>query len=56
MTPEPEAADTAERDAAADRIVPRTRAGDALTELVLPAFELNGEFLAAAETRTRPSG
>ena len=56
MTPEPEAADTAERDAAADRIVPRTRAGDALTELVLPAFELNGEFLAAAETMTRPVG
>jgi DNA-binding MarR family transcriptional regulator len=36
--------------------VPRTPAGDALTELVLPAFELNGEFLAAAETMTRPVG
>ena len=34
----------------------RTAAGDALTELVLPAFELNGEFLAAAETMTRPVG
>ena len=34
----------------------RTPAGDALTELVLPAFELNGEFLAAAETMTRPVG
>lgn len=35
---------------------PRTPAGDALTRLVLPAFELNGEFLAAAETMTRPVG
>ena len=35
---------------------PRTSGGDALTELVLPAFELNGEFLAAAETMTRPVG
>jgi DNA-binding MarR family transcriptional regulator len=34
----------------------RTSGGDALTELVLPAFELNGEFLAAAETMTRPVG
>ncbi len=34
----------------------RTPAGDALTELVLPAFELNGEFLAAAEMMTRPVG
>jgi DNA-binding MarR family transcriptional regulator len=34
----------------------RSAAGDALTELVLPAFELNGEFLAAAETMTRPVG
>jgi len=34
----------------------RTAAGDALTELVLPVFELNGEFLAAAETMTRPVG
>ena len=32
----------------------RTTGGDALTELVLPAFELNGEFLAAAEMMTRP--
>lgn len=30
----------------------RTSAGDAVTGLVLPAFELNGEFLAAAETIT----
>ena len=35
---------------------PRSPAGDALTELVLPAFELNGEFLAAAEEMTRPVG
>lgn len=35
---------------------PRTPAGDALTDLVLPVFELNGEFLAAAETMTRPVG
>lgn len=34
----------------------RTPAGDALTALVLPAFELNGEFLAAAEDMTRPVG
>jgi DNA-binding MarR family transcriptional regulator len=34
----------------------RTSAGDALTALVLPVFELNGEFLAAAETMTRPVG
>ncbi|WP_106850269.1 MarR family winged helix-turn-helix transcriptional regulator [Blastococcus sp. Marseille-P5729] len=32
----------------------RTPEGDALTRLVLPAFELNGEFLAAAEVITRP--
>jgi DNA-binding MarR family transcriptional regulator len=38
-------------------LVPRrSAAGDALTELVLPAFELNGEFLAAAEQLTRPVG
>lgn len=35
---------------------PRTPAGDALTDLVLPAFELNGEMLAAAEDMTRPVG
>lgn len=34
----------------------RTPAGDALTDLVLPVFELNGEFLAAAELMTRPVG
>lgn len=32
----------------------RTVAGDALTRLVLPAFELNGEFLAAARDITLP--
>jgi DNA-binding MarR family transcriptional regulator len=37
-------------------VPPRSAAGDALTELVLPAFELNGEFLAAAEQMTRPVG
>lgn len=37
-------------------IPPRTPAGDALTDLVLPVFELNGEFLAAAEVMTRPVG
>ncbi|MFP5282851.1 MAG: MarR family winged helix-turn-helix transcriptional regulator [Actinomycetes bacterium] len=36
--------------------VTRTPAGDALTDLVLPVFELNGEFLAAAEMMTRPVG
>jgi DNA-binding MarR family transcriptional regulator len=34
----------------------RTRAGDLVTDLVLPVFELNGEFLAAAEDMTRPVG
>ena len=34
----------------------RTSAGDALTDLVLPVFEANGEFLAAAEDMTRPVG
>ncbi|SNT25955.1 MarR family winged helix-turn-helix transcriptional regulator [Rhodococcoides kyotonense] len=34
----------------------RTSAGDALTELVLPAFELNGEFLAAAKDIAEPAG
>lgn len=34
----------------------RSPAGDALTALVLPVFELNGEFLAAAETMTSPVG
>lgn len=36
--------------------VARTPAGDALTELVLPVFELNGEFLAAAKEMTEPVG
>jgi DNA-binding MarR family transcriptional regulator len=34
----------------------RSPAGNALTDLVLPVFELNGEFLAAAEMMTRPVG
>ena len=34
----------------------RSPAGDALTDLVLPVFELSGEFLAAAEEMTRPAG
>lgn len=34
----------------------RSAAGDALTDLVLPVFELNGEFLAAAADITAPSG
>lgn len=34
----------------------RTPAGDALTELVLPVFELNGEFLAAAKDISEPVG
>ena len=36
--------------------VRRTPAGDALTDLVLPAFELNGEFLAAAKDIAEPAG
>ncbi len=39
-----------------DRVPPRTPEGDALTDLVLPAFELNGEFLAAAEMISKPHG
>jgi DNA-binding MarR family transcriptional regulator len=34
----------------------RTAAGDALTDLVLPIFELNGEFLAAAKDIAEPAG
>ena len=34
----------------------RSAAGDALTELVLRTFRLNGLFLAAAEEIARPSG
>lgn len=34
----------------------RTSAGDRVTDLVLPVFELNGEFLAAAESMTKPLG
>ncbi|SDB86199.1 DNA-binding transcriptional regulator, MarR family [Sanguibacter gelidistatuariae] len=37
-------------------MTPRSPAGDALTELVLPAFELNGEFLAAAREIALPVG
>lgn len=34
----------------------RTPAGDALTSIVLPAFALNGEFLAAAKDIAEPAG
>ncbi len=34
----------------------RTAAGDALTEIVLATFALNGRFLAAAEELARPAG
>ncbi|ORI25335.1 MarR family winged helix-turn-helix transcriptional regulator [Rhodococcus sp. 1168] len=34
----------------------RSPAGDALTSAVLPTFELNGEFLAAARQITEPAG
>ena len=34
----------------------RSPAGDALTDLVLPAFELNGELLAAAKNIAEPAG
>lgn len=34
----------------------RTAAGDALTDLVLATFQLNGRFLEAAETMARPVG
>ena len=34
----------------------RTAEGDALTALVLPSFELNGEFLAAAHDIATPHG
>ena len=39
-----------------ERVSPRTPEGDALTDLVLPVFELNGEFFAAAEMIARPHG
>ena len=35
---------------------PRTPAGDALTDLVLAVFRLNGRFLEAAEQIARPAG
>ena len=34
----------------------RTPAGDALTDIVMRTFRLNGQFLAAAETMARPAG
>lgn len=37
-------------------VEPRTPAGDALTELVLKTFRLNGLFLDAAEQIARPAG
>lgn len=37
-------------------IAPRTPEGDTLTEVVLTVFELNGEFLAAAEMISKPHG
>jgi DNA-binding MarR family transcriptional regulator len=33
-----------------------TPAGDALTDFVIRVFQLNGQFLAAAETMARPAG
>jgi DNA-binding MarR family transcriptional regulator len=45
---------TAAPDGAA--VEPRTPAGDALTELVLKTFRLNGLFLDAAEQIARPAG
>ena len=43
-------------DAAPSAGATRTPAGDALTDLVLPVFELNGEFLAAAKDIVEPAG
>ncbi|CCQ14753.1 Transcriptional regulator, MarR family [Rhodococcus sp. AW25M09] len=37
-------------------MIERSPAGDALTSVVLPVFELNGEFLAAAQDITAPTG
>ena len=37
-------------------VEPRTPAGDALTELVMKTFRLNGLFLDAAEQIARPAG
>ncbi|GEA87024.1 MarR family winged helix-turn-helix transcriptional regulator [Cellulomonas cellasea] len=42
--------------ATADRAAGRSPAGDALTALVLPVFELNGELLAAARDIAEPAG
>jgi DNA-binding MarR family transcriptional regulator len=36
--------------------VARTAAGDALTDIVMRTFRLNGQFLAAAEIMARPAG
>lgn len=41
---------------AAGALLGRSAAGDALTELVLRVFRLNGLFLAAAEGMARPAG
>lgn len=52
----PVAAETREEPSASGAGPARTPAGDALTDLVLPVFELNGELLAAAEMMTCPVG
>jgi DNA-binding MarR family transcriptional regulator len=48
--------DHGEPSASRTRSPGRSAAGDALTELVLPIFELNGEFLAAAKDIAEPVG
>jgi DNA-binding MarR family transcriptional regulator len=48
--------DGAEWLAAAERASQDRRAGNALTELVLSVFRLNGLFLSVAETISRPAG
>ena len=42
--------------ASGSAVEPRTEAGDALTELVVKTFRLNGLFLEAAEQLARPAG
>jgi DNA-binding MarR family transcriptional regulator len=48
--------DHGEPSASRTRSPGRSAAGDALTDLVLPIFELNGEFLAAAKDIAEPVG
>jgi DNA-binding MarR family transcriptional regulator len=47
---------TAQPDARSGTAPARTEAGDVLTDIVMRAFRLNGQLLAAAEHMARPAG